>query len=787
VPLGPHRRDGRLVLDPEDASVRVHSCHGRARQVEVLREAILHRLADDPSLEPRDVIVMCPDIETFAPLIQATFGEAPDGDRIALPVRLADRSLRQTNPVLGVLGRLLELPESRLAASEVLDLADRPPVRRRFGFDDDELAQLREWVVAAGIHWGLDAAQREEFKLGGVGAGTWQFGLRRLLLGVTMSEAGNRTFERVLPLDDLPSGRIALAGRAAEFVARLGRALQGLHGPHSLEGWAQALTSAIDTLTAVDDADAWQRRELDWILADATADSALAEHTAQLALPEIRALLAERLAGRPTRANFRTGQLTICTLMPMRSVPHRVVCLLGLDDGVFPRQAPHDGDNVLLADPRPGDRDPRREDRQLLLDALMAAGDALIITYTGNDERTNAPRPPAVPVGELLDAIDGTAHAADGAPASEQVRVVHPLQPFDTRNFAAGALVGDAPWSYDRLALAAARAATAERAPAAPFLDRELPPVQETDAAITLSDLIAFVEHPARAFLRHRLGVSLSVFDDELADGLPIELDGLDSWAVGQRLLETVLDGVPLREAALAELARGSLPPGELGRPALQGIWHQVELLAASASAHVSLAAAQPRSVETNLVLGDGARLTGTVSGVRDHVALSVGYGRLGARHRLAAWVRLLALSAAHPELPHTAVTIGRSSGDVDLPVTVATIAALGAEPEQRRATAIAVLGGLLSLYREGMRRPLALPSEVGAAWAGALRGGEDPVAAANRAWYSRWRHGRYHRGEDLDPEHALVFGAELPLADLERFAERLWSPLLTRETVQSR
>ena len=169
----------------------------------------------------------------------------------------------------------------------------------------------------------------------------------------------------------------------------------------------------------------------------------------QLALPEIRALLAERLQGRPTRANFRTGHLTICTLVPMRSVPHRVVCLLGLDDGTFPRKAPRDGDDLLLADPHVGDRDTRTEDRQLLLDALLAAQDRLIITYTGNDERTNIERPPAVPVGELLDVV------------GREVVVKHPLQPFDPRNFSG------APRSFDRVMLEGARSLVEARSRAA--------------------------------------------------------------------------------------------------------------------------------------------------------------------------------------------------------------------------------------------------------------------------------------------------------------------------------
>ena len=162
----------------------------------------------------------------------------------------------------------------------------------------------------------------------------------------------------------------------------------------------------------------------------------------------MRELLADRLRGRPSRANFRTGHLTVCTLVPMRSVPHRVVCLLGLDDGAFPRHGGPDGDDVLERLPAPGDRDVRAEDRQLLLDALLAAGDHLVITYSGRDERTNAPRPPSVPIGELLDVIDATAVATAGR-AREHVVVEHPLQPFDDRNFEPGALAAGHPWSFD--------------------------------------------------------------------------------------------------------------------------------------------------------------------------------------------------------------------------------------------------------------------------------------------------------------------------------------------------
>ena len=183
-----------------------------------------------------------------------------------------------------------------------------------------------------------------------------------------------------------------------------------------MQSWAAAIADGdrcVDGLLAR--ATAWQRAELDRLLQDVVAESSAPAPTSrELSLPELRSLLADRLRGRPSRANFRTGHLTVCTLVPMRSVPHRVVCLLGLDDGAFPRHGAPDGDDIIERAPMVGDHDVRSEDRQLLLDALLAAGDHLVVTYSGRDERTNARRPPCVPIGELLDVIDATARTADG-------------------------------------------------------------------------------------------------------------------------------------------------------------------------------------------------------------------------------------------------------------------------------------------------------------------------------------------------------------------------------------
>jgi exodeoxyribonuclease V gamma subunit len=815
-PLRPGQADTRIELTATDRSIRIHACHGRARQVEVLREAILHRLADDPSLEPRDVIVMCPDIEAFAPLIEATFGgragDEPGGDQSeraageppVLRVRLADRSLRRTTPILAVVARLLELASSRITASEVLDFADAAPVRERFGFDDDELAQIREWVAAAHIHWGLDAAGRAAYKLTEVDAGTWAAGLKRLMLGVAMDADAGVAFGGVLPAAAIQSSQIELAGRFSEFVDRLDAALRSLAGPQPLAAWAAALTVAADALTTTPAHESWQRRQLDATLAEIVDEQGAGPRAEQgagqqateragqragttgnikLLLGELRELLGHRLEGRPTRANFRSGHLTFCTLVPMRSVPHRLVCLLGLDDGAFPRQTPRDGDNLLLADSQPGDRDPRTEDRQLLLDALLAAQEALLITYSGNDERTNAPLPPAVPVGELLDAIDAIARV-DEDQAREIVVVRHPLQPFDPRNFIAQSSdperAAAGPWSFDRAALAGARAFIAPRHAPPAFLPEPLP-AAAGERVMTLEELVSFVQRPVRAFLRQRLGISAQRDEDEIDDALPIELDGLARWGVGQRLLDAIRAGIDPRDAYLTEIARGTLPPGALGAPVIGSILPTAKVLADTAATFAG--GHHPRSEQTNVVLPDGTRMTGTVGGIHGHLMLAVSYSRLGPRQRLAAWVRLLALSAAHPEIAFEGVTIGR--GGRQDPVQIRRIPQLGGSPEVRRGTASAELGRLAALRAEGLRAPLPLPCATANAYAeAALQSGEDPVAAAMRKWHSGWYNDRLIEGEEEEPEHRLALGKELDLERLAELATAIWQPLLAREVV---
>src|SRR5690349_17329856 len=645
-------RPGGRTLDPADRSVQVHSCHGPARQIDVLREVLLGLLADDETLEPRDILVMCPDIETYAPLIVAGFGL---GDMIKgvhpahkLRVRLADRSLVQTNPLLGVVSQLLALAGGRATSSEVLNLAQAAPVRARFGFTDDNLEDITRWVRQANIRWGFDRDHRKPYGVDFI-QNTWRFGIDRILAGVAMSDDSRAWIDTTLPLDDVSSNRVELAGKLAEFVDRLEHVVDSLTGAKPLREWLTALGNGIELLARVDDEDAWQTSQLQREFGQVLTDAGARDDTL-MRLPDVRALLDRHLSGRPTRANFRTGTLTVCTMVPMRSVPHRVVCLVGLDDGVFPRLGVVDGDDVLARGPMTGERDIRSEDRQLLLDAVLAATEKLVITYTGADEISGHRRPPAVPLAEVLDALDQTT----GAPVRDRILVTHTLQPFDIRNVTPGALGVPTPFTFDPTVLTAATAATGTLSEPAPFPTG--PVVQPAGGDVALVDLVRFVKSPVRAFFTS-LDFTLPWEVDGVEDAMPVDINALEEWTVGDRMLDDMLHDMEPAQARDAEWRRGTLPPGRLGWRKATTICEQAVLLAETARGYRGEPA---DAVDVDIDLG-GRRLTGTVSPVFGERLVSVTYSKIDGRHFLQSWISLLALWAHDPGRDWSAVCIGRA------------------------------------------------------------------------------------------------------------------------------
>jgi exodeoxyribonuclease V gamma subunit len=688
----------RRVLATDDRSVQVHLSHGRDRQVEVLREVLTAVLADDPTLEPRDIAVLTPDVDAFAPLLAAAFtapAGVPDHPAQRFRVQVADRSLAQVNPMAALLLDLLRLPDGRVEASALLEFCAQPAVAQRFGFTADSRDRLVELVERAGIRWGLSAAQRDQYGLAGFPQNTWFAGLQRMLLGVALGESDLVSAGTVLPLDDVDSSDIGLVGGLTELVGRLSRLMAEFDRPAPISEWADRCRAGLADLVELPSGQEWQFADVSGGL------SRLAERSGNAPVPLTRhaALRAieQEFTGAPARGAFGNGSLVVCGLRSLRHVPHRVVVLLGWDAACYPRAGQRHGDDLLGVEPRVGDPSAALSDRQLLLDAVHAARERLVVVAQGRSEATNEEVPLAAPLAELVEALDLTAATADGGPASRAVSVQHPLQPFDPRYFD-----GSDPLltSADRLAHQAARSLLAE--PVVPRGRYELAALPEPDLSlgVTLDEVIGYFSHPARALLRNRAGISFTTTEDA-GDAIPIEPDGLANWQIGTRVLRHLREGHDPDAVRRAEWLRGDVPPFELGARLLNRVFAE----AGRSVRGVPAGLPEPSLHDLTLAVpvpGHGTvSLVGRVS-THGPELLQVEYSSLQPRHRLAAWLRLLALAAAE-DGPWRARVVGKGR-----------IAVYEAPP---RPVAVELLGRYLAVYALGLSRPLPALPRLGHAW----------------------------------------------------------------------
>lgn len=763
------------VLSAGDRSVQVHLSHGRDRQVEVLREVLTTVLADDPSLEPRDVAVLTPDVDAFAPLLAAAFtapAGTPNHPAQRFRVQVADRSVAQVNPMAGLLLDLLRLPDGRVEASTLLELCAHPAIAQRFGFGADSRERLVDLVERAGIRWGLSATQRESFGLGGFPQNTWITGLQRMLLGVTLAETDLVAAGTVLPLDDVESSDVDLVGGLTELVGRLSRLIAEFGRPATLTDWAARCRAGLEALVELPSGQDWQLADV-WSglarLAErgGTAGTLLTRHAALRALEQ-------EFTGSPARGGFGNGALTVCGLGSLRHVPHRVLVLLGWDAACYPRPARRHGDDLLGLEPRVGDPSAAMADRQVLLDAVHAAGEQLVVIAQGRSEATNEDVPLSAPIVELLEALDLTATTADGIGASVAVTVRHPLQPFDPGYFDPARTDLR---SADRLALDAARSLLAE--PVLPRGRYALEPLPEPDLTrgVSLDDLVGFLGHPARALLRTRAGVSFAD-NPEAGDAIPIEPDGLARWQIGNRVLQRLRAGHDQQAVVRAEWLRGEVPPFALGQALIDRVVNEARRSVREVPAGLAEATLHDLALDVDVPGHGSVPLVGRIA-THDRELLQVEFSSLQPRHRLAAWLRLLALAAAE-DGPWRARVVGKGR-----------LVAYEAPP---RTAASALLGRYLQLYALGLSRPLPALPRLGFAWAEYRLSRRDPedrlVSGKNfaRSWEfdsdASWKaFFDYPALLDLPASEISVPGAEPSERTLVgALASSIWGPVMLAE-----
>jgi len=761
-----------------DRSVQFHACFGPMRQVQVARDAILH-LLDDPGsgLREEDVLVVCPGLEKFAPLVEAVFGPstgAPDPtDGTGAPhlrYRIADRSIRSANPVLGAAAALLDLVAGRFEITPVLDFLALAPVRERFGFDDADLAVLTEWASEARVRWGLDEGHRAGFGVPTAVVGnTWQAALDRLLLGSVVQDADlDLAVGGIAPVG-VDTGDAELLGTFAFIVGRLAALADRASPPgHPVDEWVDAVRRTCGDLLAAPDGATWQVDALERVLrevVDAAASSRRGSGVA-LDLLDVRRLLGSRLDSEPGRPDFFRGGVTVTSMASLRGVPFRVVCVLGLDQDALGSPAA-DAADLIAAAPQIGDPDPRSESRQWLLDAVLAARDHLIVVREGRDVRSSHAVPQVVPAAELFDAVVGLVPENDRPAVRGSLETEHPRHPFDEQCLVTGALVPGVPWSFAPRDLDGAERRRAREDQRRPFLVAPLE--QEVAEVVELEALHAFLADPVATFVGRALGARLPRITDEIEDVLPVDPDPLEVHRLGQDLLDARLRGVDDAAWRRAERARGTLPPGVLEDRLFTEVSDEVDALLAEASSR-GIRPGDPVLHDVDVTLAGGTRIVGTVPLGLD--GPSPGPGRLQFTrpkdsHRLGAWLDLMVLVASDPEVPWRSVVVSRAAAGRPLePVVLA--AAQVDDPGDRAASALSLV---VDLYRRGLSEPLPLFSSYSAA---VHAGG--PADAA-------WK-GHEGRGDGTRPAVRLVFG-DVDVEEIDALPARPGDPGVTGNRVE--
>lgn len=802
--------DAPAVLSRDDHSISLHACHGPMREAEVLRDQVLDLFAKDPTLEPHDVVVMAPDASAYAAFIEAAF--ASEGERaLAIPVHVADRGARESFPVVEAWIRVVELLGGRLAVGEVLELLGMDCIRARFGITSDDEELVRAWVEESGIRWGIDAAHRAREAQPEAVENTWQFGLDRLFVGMAIDDAEGRLFGDVRPQRGVEGSDGAALGRLAAFTTTLFALHERARGDRPIALWVRLLDEVLEQMIDVDADRIHERQRVRAATAGLAEAAERAGHRAPIGLGVLREILEPWISASRTRGGFLTGAVTVCEMLPMRSIPFRVVCLLGLDDGRFPRVTRRPGFDLIGARGRVGDRSARDDDRQLFLEALLSAREHLLITYVGRDLRDNDPRPPSVVVDELLDHVgrafrpaddDGPGVAQHAEDPSEwaRARLVtrHPLKPW-SRAYFVDPDPGARRFSYSEAWARAARRIAEPGVAPTPFVAAPLVwepaagDARDAQGGIPLVALQQYFVHPARYFLRDLLAVRLATTEALGPDREPLDLDGLEAFGVGDELLRIAIEGGDPARTLRRIAGSGILPLGESGRTVHAEVVAAVNALAARVRAARGGDRLPPRDLVCEI---GGVRVEGRISELYPGGLVTQRYAQLGNPSELEVWIaHVLRCACLGDGAQATAHLIGRPGKD--------RVRHVRFEPLD---DAVGRLADLVEIYRMGCTRPLPLFPRASRRYAERITKSaerfdeyEDGDVGEDGALYDAYR--QYgdptaHRPEGADPYVRQLFADVDPLAPSHRpigldapgygfgeLALRVFAPLLAHRT----
>lgn len=710
---------GRHPISPDDQSVQIHACHSPLREVEVLYDQLQLLFDTQPDLRPHEVIVMMPSVSTYAPFVEARF-------RDHLPFSIADRVGPTDSALLISFRTLLDSANSRLTAPEVMDLLEVPLIAARYGLIEDDLATVSAWIGQSGIRWGLSGAEKaRRWELPSESHNTWAFGLDRMLHGFA-ARAEDGLIDGVLPFDmDGSDVRVLTALHA--FVDDLTVWSERLREPRSVPEWAVTLTALIDTFYGDPDEELLDLQLIRDGLTELVSVAAQAGFDAELDPAPMREAL-EGLLGNPGRGGaLLSGGITFASLVPMRSIPFRVVCLLGMNDGEFPRHEPAYSFDVRAGEHRAGDRSRRLDDQYLFLEAVLSARDVLYLSYRGRRITDNRAMLPSILVSELREYCESTLQTPAGPP---DLLTEHPLQPFDARYFASNPRLASYQQEWQRQT----------KAENGTFLTNL--PAGPTQTVIELGDLVSFFRHPARYFLRTRLGVVFEDHANYLDDVEAFTLSPLDQYSLAESALANSLAGVDPAEWREQRVASGDVLPGTPGKLMLDEAWRKGAEIVSRVDLLIE---GEPFAKPIDLMLGD-VRLVGHVGNMFDTGRVFFRTGQVRDRQLVATWVEHLALNAETP-------------GHVTYLVDNVSKQSLGRVAKDQART---LLAALLELFRASDARPPRFIPETSRTYYESIDKGID--RAVQRA-YERFSRGN-PGSEGTDESYARLYNLPQDLDD---------------------
>ena len=753
------RRHPRQLVDD---SITLVSAHSALREVQALHDWLLHQFNDDASLTPTDVLVTCPRIEDYAPAVQAVFGGSGDGETAAvrLPSSIADRALRDEEPLVAAFAELLDLPDSRFQVSQILALLRLPSVQARFSLTEEEPPVIERWLDNAAVHWGLDRNHKQQI-LGSENLSasyTWQQGLERLLLGFAW---GNETtvYDDRLLLPDVEGDEALLLGRLMELIGGLKDYAMKLGRPRRASAWQTLLMEMQAWLFSLNGDDEQARFVIGSAIDELGEYTQAAGFVQDIPLPVIRDWLRAAFSRPEPGRQFLVGQVSFCSMIPMRSVPFRIIAVLGLNNSDFPRQRPPRGFDLMAQEPpRPGDRSLRGDDRYLFLETLISAREKLYLSFQGRDIRTNQPREPSLVLREFMDYLEqGYGWSFSGGQAD---LIQLPLQPFSRENYMARPGRAAAFHSFDTGWLSLLQS---------PGQRNSLPsqePAEPAAQELQLETLLRFFDHPPRYFANLRLGLYLG--SDGISgpeDHEPFTASLLDRYLLQQQLVQSHLaneDGdLLLRQARLS----GHLPENPVADDQLQE-WRQ------QADAFAQTVADQGGAsivFEPAEIMLEEHKLLATLPRVKDEL-LFYRLANAKGKDDLRLWLHHLVANCL-PNAEGAVRTRGifrrkKNKGDVFCQVSFAPVD-----------DAEALLLELVDVWRQGQVQPLLCGAELGRAWV-------EKLAQAPQKFPAFWSDDYNRRGPGHDPYYHW-FWPEIPAwedlpADL---LNRIYAPLYAHRT----